>query len=62
MAWNQSIQGRVSATLSVLSQLKGIKMSGLAPTAANNIQELRVTEVKKSKNLRILSILLFAIS
>lgn len=62
IAWNQSIQCRVAATSGILAQLKGIKMTGLAPIAANTLQELRVTEVNKSKDLRVLSILLFALS
>lgn len=62
MAWNKSIQGRVATTSSILSQLKGLKMTGLARDVGISLQSLRIDEVNKSKNMRVLSIMLYAIS
>lgn len=61
LLWVQSIQKRVAATSAVLGQLKGIKMTGLAPTISSNLQGLRVTEVQNSKKSRVYQITLFGL-
>ncbi|KAK0643218.1 P-loop containing nucleoside triphosphate hydrolase protein [Cercophora newfieldiana] len=58
MAWNQGIQERVSATSSMLGQMKGIKMSGLGRFFAKHVQSLRDEEIKLSKTFRMSTILL----
>lgn len=60
-AWNQAVQTRVSATNHVLGQVKGIKMTGLAPFVAKQVQDLRITEVDKSKDLRKIIIYMHAL-
>lgn len=57
----KSIQQRVAATTHILSQLKGVKMIGLAPAVANIIQKLRITEVSQSKKLRVFQVILFGL-
>ncbi|KAG6006407.1 hypothetical protein E4U21_007073 [Claviceps maximensis] len=61
-AWNKSIQERVATTSGILSQLKGLKMTGLSQDVATFLQTLRVKEVDKSKEMRVLSIMLYAIT
>lgn len=46
--WNEKIEKRVGETKDVITQLKAIKMSGLAPFYANHIQALREDEIKTS--------------
>ncbi|KAJ2978353.1 hypothetical protein NQ176_g3864 [Zarea fungicola] len=46
--WNEKIEKRVADTKDVISQLKAIKMSGLAPFFANRIQNLREDEIQTS--------------
>jgi ATP-binding cassette, subfamily C (CFTR/MRP), member 1 len=58
MAWNQGVQERVSATSSMLSQMKGIKMTGLAGFFSQHIQGLRDKEIKLSKTYRVATICL----
>ncbi|KAK0627622.1 P-loop containing nucleoside triphosphate hydrolase protein [Immersiella caudata] len=58
MAWNQGVQERVSATSSMLSQMKGIKMRGLAGFFSQRIQSLRDEEIKLSKTYRVAAILI----
>jgi ATP-binding cassette, subfamily C (CFTR/MRP), member 1 len=53
MAWNQGVQERVSATSSMLSQMKGIKMTGLAGFFSQHVQGLRDEEIKLSKTYRV---------
>ncbi|KAM4066385.1 ABC transporter [Hirsutella rhossiliensis] len=62
VAWNEKIQTRVSAASNVLSQLKSIKMSGLAPAVTDYLQELRVNEMKYSRKLRVLFIAMHVIA
>jgi ATP-binding cassette subfamily C (CFTR/MRP) protein 1 len=50
--WNQAIQERVSATSSVLNQMKGVKLLGLTAALETNIQSLRNTELNKSRKYR----------
>jgi len=59
--WNQAVQTRVAATNHVLGQVKGIKMTGLAPFVAEHLQDLRVTEIDKSKDLRKIIIYMHAL-
>jgi hypothetical protein len=60
-AWNEAVQTRVSATNHVLGQVKGIKMTGLAPFVVEHLQDLRVTEIDKSKDLRKVIIYMHAL-
>ncbi|KAK5996562.1 ABC multidrug transporter B [Cladobotryum mycophilum] len=60
IAWNEKIQERVATTANILGQVKGIKMTGLAPVVSEHIQNLRVVEVKYSKQMRVLNVALHA--
>ncbi|KAE9377881.1 putative ABC multidrug transporter [Stipitochalara longipes BDJ] len=51
--WNRGVQKRVSATSSMLAQIKGLKMMGLTGYMSTLIQELRITELNLSKKFRI---------
>ncbi|CEJ89530.1 hypothetical protein VHEMI05371 [[Torrubiella] hemipterigena] len=62
LLWIKSIQTRVAATSVVLGQLKGIKMTGLAPTVGDKLQGLRVDELQKSKKSRVYQIALFGLA
>ncbi|POR35875.1 ABC transporter, transmembrane domain, type 1 [Tolypocladium paradoxum] len=62
VAWNNKIQIRVATTSGVLSQVKGIKMSGLAPVVSEHIQHLREVEMEYSKKLRLLTACIHAIT
>ncbi|ATY61286.1 ABC multidrug [Cordyceps militaris] len=46
--WNEKIEKRVGETKDVITQLKAIKMSGLAPFYSNHITALREDEIKTS--------------
>ncbi|KAJ6789938.1 hypothetical protein PWT90_07566 [Aphanocladium album] len=46
--WNEKIQKRVGETKDVITQLKAVKMSGLAPFYGRHIQNLRDDEIKTS--------------
>lgn len=46
--WNEKIEKRVGETKDVITQLKAIKMSGLAPFYGKHIQDLRNDEIKTS--------------
>ncbi|KAF4471540.1 Canalicular multispecific organic anion transporter 2 [Fusarium albosuccineum] len=50
--WNAAVQKRVGETSSMLSQIKGIKMLGLAVFFHDLVQGLRVTELKVSAKMR----------
>ncbi len=52
VAWNQGVQNRVSATSSMLEQMKSIKMMGLAEYFLKHIKELRQDEIALSKAFR----------
>ena len=58
MAWNQGVQERVSATSSMLGQIKGIKMMGLSPFFSDHIQGLRQKEINLSLKFRYIIVLL----
>lgn len=47
-AWNEKIEVRVGATSNVLAQMKDVKMMGLAPAMAKNLQKMQDEEVKAS--------------
>ncbi|ROW08715.1 hypothetical protein VPNG_06410 [Cytospora leucostoma] len=53
MQWNEGVQERVSTTSSMLSQMKGIKMTGLTDYFAKLVQKLRVSELDMSKKFRM---------
>lgn len=46
--WNEHIEIRVAATSTMLSQIKDLKMTGLAPVIADNLQKQMDTEIKVS--------------
>lgn len=54
--WLQAIEKRISATSAMLAAMKGIKMSGLKQTLFDNLQHLRVEELRISKKFRKLLI------
>ena len=55
------MQTRVAATNHVLGQVKSIKMTGLAPFVVGHLQDLRVSEINKSKDLRKILIYMHAL-
>lgn len=54
MLWNGAVQKRVAATSSVLSQIKGVKLTGWTNRCLTLIQGLRTTELELSKKFRML--------
>ncbi|KAK2768034.1 ABC multidrug transporter [Colletotrichum kahawae] len=54
VAWNEGVQKRISITSSMLNQIKGVKMMGLADHYSSIVQKLRGTELKLSVKFRIL--------
>lgn len=53
IAWNEGVERRVSATSSMLHQIKSIKMMGLAEYFRLHIKELRENEIRMSKAFRL---------
>lgn len=51
--WNGGIDARVSGTASVLSQLRAIKVVGLAPSMGRHLQSMRDREVALSLRRRV---------
>ncbi|KAH8599078.1 ABC transporter-like protein [Bisporella sp. PMI_857] len=51
-AWLEAIQRRVAATTSALSNMKGIKITGLSDCVEKELQDLRITELKVSARFR----------
>ena len=60
--WNERIEVRVADTSSMLSQIKDLKMTGLAPIMADRLQEQMNSEVKISMGDRHARSLSWAIS
>ncbi|VUC26951.1 unnamed protein product [Clonostachys rosea] len=58
VTWNSAVQARIGETSTVLSQMKGIKMLGLADYAYKLIDGLRINEVKVSARYRWLLVYL----
>jgi len=54
--WLEAIEKRIAATTSMLSSMKGVKMSGLTQTLRDNIHKLRMEELNISKKFRKLLI------
>lgn len=50
--WIEAVQRRVTATSSVLDNMKGIKMSGLSDVFNSELQQLRVLELAVSSKFR----------
>ncbi|KAB8214073.1 hypothetical protein BDV33DRAFT_228584 [Aspergillus novoparasiticus] len=50
--WMNALQDRISSTSWFLSNIKGIRMSGLSEPSSVKIDDLRVNELKKSKRFR----------
>lgn len=58
--WNGGIDTRVSCSTTVLSQLRNIKIIGLAPSMGRQLQSLREAEVELSRKNRKVSIFSWA--
>jgi len=54
--WLEAIEKRITATTTMLSSMKGVKMCGLTETLTKTIQDLRVEELNISKRFRKLLI------
>ncbi|KAH8602264.1 P-loop containing nucleoside triphosphate hydrolase protein [Bisporella sp. PMI_857] len=54
--WLTAIEKRITATTTMLSSMKGVKMGGLTATLTKSIQDLRVQELDISKRFRKLLI------
>ncbi|KAI8243023.1 ABC transporter atnG [Colletotrichum sp. SAR 10_96] len=54
VAWNEGVQKRISITSSLLNQIKGVKMMGLADHFSSIVQKFRITELKLSVKFRVL--------
>ncbi|KAF4829664.1 ABC transporter FUM19 [Colletotrichum tropicale] len=52
MAWMQGIQKRVGHTANIITNMKSLKISGLASPVEQAVQELRVAEVKAGGKFR----------
>ena len=50
--WMQVLQKRVGVTSTMLSAMKGIKMTGLTPKLGELIQSLRLSELNTARNFR----------
>lgn len=57
--WNSGIDARVSGSTSVLTQLRAIKIIGLAPSMGKHLQSLREAEVELSVRRRALMVMLW---
>ena len=60
--WNEHIESRVAATSNILAQMKDVKMMGLAPAMAENLQKMQDAEVKASLRDRTALSGVFALS
>ncbi|KAJ6783517.1 hypothetical protein PWT90_02048 [Aphanocladium album] len=60
--WNEHIETRVGATSNALAQMKDVKMMGLAPAIAKNLQKLQDSEIKASLSDRTALSGVFALS
>lgn len=54
--WVDAVQKRITATYSMLQNIKGVRMSGLSTIMAANIHHLRVHELATSKHYRRLNV------
>jgi ABC-type multidrug transport system fused ATPase/permease subunit len=60
-AWLKSVEDRIAATTHALKAMKGVKMTGAAPTVRKYLAHLRKTEVVKMRRFRyILLVVLWA--
>lgn len=50
--WNQAIQTRIATTLSMLSNIKAVKMMGISQVAFDRLQDARATELQTSAGFR----------
>lgn len=51
--WMKKVETRISATSSLLSALKEIKMRGLLPDGTSRLQDLRVAELRSANRFRL---------
>lgn len=54
--WLEAMERRISATATMLGSMKRVKMCGLTDTLFDNLQQLRIEELKISKSFRRLLI------
>jgi hypothetical protein len=54
--WLDAIEKRIAATTTMLSSMKGVKMSGLTETMSKNVHGLRMEELRISRKFRKLLI------
>ncbi len=59
--WNEHIEDRVAATSNILAQIKDIKMTGLAPSMATHLSQLRAKEIEVSLTDRRIVCITFGI-
>jgi ATP-binding cassette subfamily C (CFTR/MRP) protein 1 len=55
-SWNERVEKRIAVTVSMLSDMKGVKMLGLSSVLKNVILQLRDVELETSKTFRVLGI------
>ena len=53
-SWLKATNERIESTIATIHSIKSIKMSGLATAVSNNLQRLRMTEIKMNKYYFIL--------
>lgn len=58
MAWMKYVENRVGKTANAISNMKNIKISGLASAIEHAIQSMRVDELKLANKFRILTLIL----
>lgn len=61
-AWMEAIQKRVGLTANAITQMKLIKVSGMAKLIETHIQSLRLVELKLGSRWRMLVVVAFAVS
>lgn len=54
--WMENIQKRVTFTASIISNMTGVKMSGLTKQVGNIVQDLRTEELKSASRSRLLMV------
>jgi ABC-type multidrug transport system fused ATPase/permease subunit len=60
--WVEAMQRRVAATARALANIKGLKMTGLTNFIDAELHDLRTSELKKSRRIRVIICLTAAIS
>ncbi|GKZ52004.1 hypothetical protein AbraIFM66951_009293, partial [Aspergillus brasiliensis] len=60
-AWIEAVQRRLTFTASALQYVKEIKLTGIVKCLSSSLEELRVDEVRASRNWRKLQVLMVAV-